>query len=211
MTSPRHISVISSVAATILLFGAPLTLAQVPRWTTDEREDIESGELATRGHTEQRGELALVGGSSWQRIDAPPERSWRAVRDIERYQHMLPLLESATVIQGSGDDIRVRMQHSRGPINIRYHLRMRFDNATRTMRFQLDDRHTNDVRAAWGYARVDSWPDGGTLFSWGVMGDFGSGLLTGLMRPLVRRWMLRIPSTFKSYIEGWGGRNYASR
>jgi len=79
------------------------------------------------------------------------------------------------------------------------------------MRFRLDDSRVNDIRAAWGYVRIEPWEDGRTLFAWGVMADFGDDLLTGIVRPVVRRWMLRVPTTFRDYLEGWGSRNYASR
>ena len=186
------------------------TLAQLPRWTTEERADVDAGELAIRRHEERRGDLALVGGSSWRTINAPVSQAWLAVRDVARYQHMLPLVESARRISGDEHDGVYLMRHRQGPVRVAYHLRLQFDDSTRTMRFRLDDARENDLRAAWGYVHVQSWGSRGTLFSWGVMADFGSGVISGLMRPLVQRWMLRIPSTFKRYLEGWGRRNYPS-
>ena len=171
---------------------------------------MDAGELAVRRHQERRGDLSLVGGSSWRTINASVNQAWLAIQDIARYQHMLPLLQSAERVSGDGSDGVYRMRHRQGPVRVRYYLRMQFDDATRTMRFRLEDGRENDLRAAWGYVQVQPWGSRGTLFSWGVMADFGSGVISGLMRPLVQRWMLRIPSTFKDYLEGWGRRNYPS-
>ena len=209
MTStPLHITLLALCLAT--LSGAA-TYAQGPRWSQSELSAINRGDLATRSVEQSRSGLELMGGSSWRIVNASPTQAWSAIRDVDRYRHMLPLIHSVTRISGDDQAMRVRIHQGQGPIDVRYHLDLRFDDATRTMRFRLDDSRVNDIRAAWGYVRIEPWEDGRTLFAWGVMADFGDDLLTGIVRPVVRRWMLRVPTTFRDYLEGWGSRNYASR
>lgn len=49
---------------------------------------------------------------------------------------------------------------------------------------------------------------GKSLVAWGCMADVGSGVVTGVLRPVVHKWMLRVPQTIKKWVEGSGKSRY---
>ncbi len=182
-------------------------------FSADERRRLEAGELVVRPVARRRGALRLIGGSSWQVVDQPPEVTWRALCDAAHYDRMLPAAQDTRVVAHRPGQRVVRVEHAVGFVHASYHLRMRYDHERRDISFALDDRRPNDLRAAWGFLAVAPFEDdpARTLVSYGVMADPGGGVLGGIMRGQIHDWMLRVPSTIRAYLHGSGRDRYADR
>lgn len=189
--------------------GAPATAQAPDKSLTDaERGRLDRGELVTRPMTQQRGELKLIGGTAWQVVDLPVAAVWRGVQDTARYERMLPAVQKARRVDGSDQAQTIYIEHE-DAAEAHYHVNLTFNEAARNVFFKLDRSHVGSLRAAWGFLRIREWDDGQTLITFGVMADVGTGVVSGVVRPVVHEWMLKVPRTFKEYIEGAGHTRYA--
>lgn len=175
-------------------------------FSADERARLAKGELVTRPAEERRGTLRLIGGQSWQVIDAPPAGVWRAMMETKYYARMLPAVSSASLVSKDAALRRVKIAHKMGPLGVSYRLAFKPDPARRDMTFKLNDPLDSGMRAAWGF--ITAHPYGNkTLIAYGVMADPGEGLLVGLARRVMHTWLLRVPWTMKRFLEGETGRS----
>lgn len=201
------------VAITGLLFvlSSPDSRAQgkAGGLTMQDKVLLESGELVMKPKNEQRGSLKLFGGQSWQIVDVPAETAWRALQDLPRYKRFIPLATESDVKGRHGDEIDLAIRQQWGPVDIRYVLQTTFDGDKKAMVFRLDHSQGHELRAGWGFLRVRPWKDGKTLVSFGAMVDIGDGVLVSVIRPAVRKDLLRIPTKFKRYVEGDGRELYS--
>jgi ribosome-associated toxin RatA of RatAB toxin-antitoxin module len=177
----------------------PLELARLGR-----------GELVQRTATEQRGALRLMGGSSWQVIDAAPDVVWTALLDTAHYPRFLPQLADARVVHDGGHTRTVFMQHA-GVLGPSYYLALKVDEAQRNISFRLDDRRPHDIRAAWGFYAVRPYAGDRTLLAYGVKADIGDGVVSAVLRSSTHEWMMKVPWMVKRFIEGSGRYLYAKQ
>jgi hypothetical protein len=155
-----------------------------------------------------RNGLRLIGGTSFQVIDAPPDAVWRAVMDIGRWTHFVPQAVETRSVSRRGHHQTVFVRHVQGPVDASYYLRLQAANETRMARFRVDGTRPHDIREGWGFFIVAPFGETKSMVTFGVMADVGSGLITGLVRPRVHEWMLRIPDQLKEWVEGSGRRHY---
>ncbi|MEY4510350.1 MAG: hypothetical protein RLZZ450_2472 [Pseudomonadota bacterium] len=206
-----------SCACTALLVGsfflavlsAPPAFAQdVARkpFTPDEKAQLTAGKLVTRPVTEKRGDLRLIGGASWQLVDAPADVVFRALTDTKNYPHSLPTVSAASVVSDAKTMRRVRFEHKKGPVGIAYRLALTIDPQRRDVTFKLNDRLESGMRAAWGFLAATPYGAKQTLLSFGVMADPGDGLIVGLVRGVIHDWLLRVPAQVKKHVESPYGR-----
>jgi carbon monoxide dehydrogenase subunit G len=175
-------------------------------FSADERATLDSGRIVVRRRTERRGGLTHFGGTSFQRIDRPLDQVWRAVRDPSNYRSLLPQVESVRTVSRGEHEAVVRLEHAYSVVHAAYHLRVTFDDTRHDLSFDLDPRRPNDVRAARGFCSLQRWPgaEGSTLVSWGILAAVDDGLVGGIVRPQLHDWMLRVPTTMRSYLHGAG-------
>ena len=169
-----------------------------------ERVRLSAGELVVRSKIERRGSLRLVGGTSWQVIDAEPSVVWRAVLDTQYYHRMLPRVEHAKVVSKSARQRTVFLEHTAGPISASYFLKVRTYPERWDVTFVLDDTRPHSVRAAWGFYSIRAYGDGKTLLAYGAMVDVGDGVLAAIARNRVQHWTLRVPAMIKRFVENSG-------
>jgi len=169
-----------------------------------ERARLSAGELVVRSKIERRGSLRLVGGTSWQVIDAEPSVVWRAVLDTQHYPRMLPRLERAKVVSKGARQRTVFLEHAAGPISASYFLKVRTYPERWDVTFVLDDTRPHSVRAAWGFYSIRAYGDGKTLLAYGAMVDVGDGVLAAIARNKVQQWTLRVPALIKRFVENSG-------
>lgn len=189
-----------------LAFGA----SDSSLFTPQEWQRLDEGKLVTRPSTRTKGSLRLMGGASWQVIDAAPTSVWRALLDTPRYDRMMPSVISARLIRESNGTRSVQMrQGERGLVETSYVLKVNVHEERRDITFAVDDRFDHDmVKAAWGFYSVRPYRDGKTLLAYSVMADIGSGPLVALLRGSVHEWMLKSPSLVKRFVEGSGKKRY---
>lgn len=194
----------------VALAGAPsLAESKAAGLTTEDKRLLESGELVMKPQNEQRGTLKLFGGQSWQVVDVSADVAWRAMEDLPRYKRIIPLATESNVKGQNGDEIDLQIRQEWGPVDIKYVLQTTLNPEKRVMMFRLDHSQGHELRAGWGFLRVRPWKDGKSLVSFGAMVDIGDGVLVSIIRPAVRKDLLRIPTRFKRYVEGDGRELYA--
>src|SRR5262245_42406416 len=89
-------------------------------FSSDELAQLRSGQLVKRASSEHRGTLQLMGGSSWQLIDAPPDAVYRALLDTAKYNRMLPAVTASKLVNEQAGARVIRLEHKRGPIGLSY-------------------------------------------------------------------------------------------
>lgn len=187
---------------------APAFAQEVARkpFTPDEKARLTAGKLVTRPVTEKRGDLRLIGGASWQIINAPADIVFRALLDTKNYPHSLPTVSAASVVSDNKTMRRVRFEHKKGPLGIAYRLALTVDPQRRDVTFKLNDKLESGMRAVWGFMAATPYGANQTLLSYGVMADPGEGLIVGIVRGVIHEWMLRVPSQVKKHVESPYGR-----
>jgi carbon monoxide dehydrogenase subunit G len=184
--------------APVLAGGAAAQRADAP-FSAEERRRLVAGELVQRPIARTEGRFHFIGGTSWQRVDAPPARVWRAINDVSNYPVLIPGVEEAR-LEAEGEERRVvYLRHRYAMVGAAYYVLVRADPAHRTLHFDLDRSRPHDVRAGRGFLTVDPYR-GGSIVTWGVMADVGGGLLTGIFGPLLREWILRVPSCVRGHL-----------
>lgn len=206
------------LAASISLFAAVLAFGFVAPsrsssssdlLTPAEKDLLAAGELVMKHKNEQRGPLKLIGGQSWQVVDVPIDLAWRALADLPSYDRIIPLATETTVVHQAGEEADLAIRQQWGPVDVRYVLQTTLDSDRRALVFRLDHSQQHDIRAGWGFIRLRSYKGDQTLVSFGALVDIGDGVFVSIIRPAVRRDLLRIPTKFKRYVEGEGRFLYA--
>jgi hypothetical protein len=198
------------------VLGVPVGAAKVragldaTRFTPDEWRKLDAGQLVLRPSSRSKGSLRLMGGSSWQVINASPDKVWRALLDTPRYGRMMPRVLEARLVHTSNNVRTVFMrQGAEGLIEASYYLKVNVHEPERDITFSVDEKRPHDLlNAAWGFYTVRAYPKGKTLLAYGIMADIGGGPMVGLMRDSVHEWMLRTPWMVKRFVEGSGRRIY---
>jgi len=190
------------------LFG-PVSAARAQDGAFNDAETrrLQRGELVTRVREERRGNLLLIGGTSFQVVNAPADTVWRAIRDTRAYRHYLPQVDRVRVVGAAGQTETVRISHRQGPLEAAYHLRLTFSDNLKTAQFRVDPARDNDIREGWGYLRVQPYGRNRSMVTWAILADVGSGIAVGLMRAEIREWILQVPRLMRDYL-GWARRRY---
>jgi ribosome-associated toxin RatA of RatAB toxin-antitoxin module len=198
------------LCAVTVTFAAPSrSFSSSDKLTDEDKKLLMAGELVTKEKNEQRGSLKLIGGQSWQIVDVPIDVAWRAVSDLPNYKRFIPLATESEVKHQAGNEADLAMRQQWGPIDVRYVFQTTLDPDRRSVVFRVDHSQEHDIRAGWGFIRVRSYKKSQTLVSFGALVDIGDGVFVSIIRPAVRKDLLRIPSKFKQYVEGEGRGLYA--
>jgi carbon monoxide dehydrogenase subunit G len=200
-----------AIVLAITMVGLMPTMASAQSsgaFTSAESRRLRRGELVVRPESRRRGGLLLIGGTSFQIIDQPPEVVWAAVRDTRAYAHFLPQVDGVRLVdRGSRGQGRViRVTHREGPIEGHYYLRLDFANTIQTVQFRIDAGRDNDVRDGWGYIKVQPYGNGRSMVTWAILADIGSGIAVGLVRGEIRAWILAVPRLLSNYLDWASGR-----
>lgn len=174
-------------------------------FSEEERASLAAGDLVRRPLSERRGSLELMGGTSYQVIDAPLRVVWKALLDTQYYHRMMPrVIESRVVSIGEGKRT-VFMRQGAGPFERAYYLTVQIHEDRGEISFKVDDRRPHDLRAAWGFYSVHPYDSGQkTLLAYGVMADLNVGAFAAWLRDDVHDWLLKVPWTVKRFVEGSG-------
>ncbi|MFT3921101.1 MAG: SRPBCC family protein [Myxococcales bacterium] len=193
------------LAASLGLGDSGATGAQ-KGFSPQEEQLLRAGKLVARAKTEDRGSLRLIGGTSWQLIDAPPDAVFRALLDTSRYYRMMPAVTGSTLVAEQPGYRKVRLEHKKGPVALSYNLGTHVYPERRDITFSLEEAPAGLPRAAWGFFSVRPFGAKQTLLAYGAMADPGDGLVLTLVRSTVQEWMLQVPRQVKWYVESREGR-----
>ena len=199
------------VCAVAVTFGAPSrSFSSTDQLTDEDKKLLVAGELVTKQKNEQRGSLKLIGGQSWQIVDVPVGVAWQALADLPQYKRFIPLATESNVKHQAGNEADLAMRQQWGPIDVRYVFQTTLEPDRRSVMFRVDHSQAHDIRAGWGFIRVRPFKGNRTLVSFGALVDIGDGVFVSIIRPAVRRDLLRIPFYFKRHLEGEGRALYVS-
>lgn len=211
----RHRSILPAITAVfcglLVSFAAPSrSFAGDDELTKEDKKELAAGELVMKQKNEQRGAYKLIGGQSWQIVDVPIDIAWQALRDLPLYKRIIPLATETEVKHQSGEEADLAVRQQWGPVDVRYVLQTTLDSDRRAVMFRVDHSQEHDIRAGWGFIRLRPYKGAQTLVSFGAFVDIGDGVFVSIIRPAVRRDLLRIPSHFKRHVEGEGRDLYAN-
>jgi ribosome-associated toxin RatA of RatAB toxin-antitoxin module len=182
--------------------------ADSPALTDQETALLAAGALVTRPREVRSERWRLIGGSSWQVIEAEPELVWRALLDVERYSKMVPKVIESHVVDEQAERQRVYIRQGAWPVFVSYYLEIERDPRTHTLRFNVDQERPHSLNAGWGFVRLYPYRNGQTLMAFGILADVGHGILAMVARSIIHKWMLRVPSTVKAFLESGGRELY---
>ena len=185
-----------------LLTSPSSSFASSEELTVDEKMLLSKGELVMKEKNEQRGAYKLFGGQSWQIIDVPVDVAWAALKDLSGYKNFIPLATESVIKHEAGKEADLALRQQWGPIDIRYVLQTTVQNERGAVVFRVDHSQDHDIRAGWGFIRVRPYKGSKTLVSFGALVDIGDGMFVSIVRPAVRRDLLRIPHFLKNHLEG---------
>jgi carbon monoxide dehydrogenase subunit G len=178
--------------------GGELTNAEIAR--------LYGGQPVVREDTVERGGRRYIGGVSYVLINATPEQVTGVLDNVSTYRQILPRTRSLRQIGFSrqGDSI-IEMEQGNSLVHGKYTVRVRREHqpqgsSSTTFRFWLDQSFAHDIDDAGGFFRVEPMGDG-TLLTYMVMVDLGSGLFARLFETKVRNVALSTPQLVKSYVE----------
>lgn len=174
------------------------------QFSRQEREKLVKGELVVRRIAQRRGPFNLVGGNSWQVINAPPEIVWRALLDTYYYRRTLPAVLEANLVKNKGDQRVVFLRQGSSLIQITNYLRLSVRADRKELDFCIDEHLPHSVKAGWGFFAVRAHAKAKSVLAYGVMVDVGDNLVAELMRGTTREWMLKVPWLVKRFVEGRG-------
>lgn len=195
-------------ALTVFLAAPSRSFSSSDELTSEDKRQLVAGELVMKQKNEQRGAYKLFGGQSWQIVDAPIDLAWKALQDLSRYKNIIPLATESDVRNRSGEEADLAIRQQWGPVDVRYVLQTTLDPDRHAVMFRVDHSQKHDIRAGWGFMRLRPYKEDQTLVSFGALVDIGDGVFVSIIRPAVRRDLLRIPTYFKRHVEGDAGQLY---
>lgn len=186
-------------------------------FSPEEVKTLASGRLVQRPVLRRRGKQKLMGGTSFQVIDAPVDLVWQALLDTPRYPRMMPEVVEAKLVERHGERRTVFLRQGRTSfLQTTYYLDVDVNSAEHDISFRIDKNRPHDLRTAYGFYNIRPFEgaSGGparTLLSYGIMADIGGGFLAALARDTVHEWMLKTPWMVKRFIESSGVHIYKNK
>jgi ribosome-associated toxin RatA of RatAB toxin-antitoxin module len=199
-------SILTALVALLSIVMVPIAVpsrsfSSSDQLTSEDKKLLMSGELVMKQKNEQRGAYKLIGGQSWQIVDVPVQVAWEALANLSGYKSFIPLATESDVTHQAGLEADLAIRQEWGPIDVRYVLQTTLEEERRSMVFRVDHSKDHDIRAGWGFLRIRPFKGNRTLVSFGALVDIGDGVFVSIIRPAVRRDLLRIPFYFKRHVE----------
>jgi hypothetical protein len=173
-------------------------------FTQEERKRLANGKIVVRPTVQRRGRWKLIGGSSWQLINSPPQIVWKALLDTQYYHRMLPRIIGVRPIVLKPDRQLIYVKQGTKFFHVYYYLKLNIDAKRRDISFSIDEKRPHTLRAGWGFYTVRPYGKDKTVLAYGVMADIGGSIFLSLVQDSVHEWMLKVPEMIKKFIEGSG-------
>jgi carbon monoxide dehydrogenase subunit G len=170
-------------------------------FSSEETEQLRAGKLVVRPEQRNVAGMRLIGGMSWQLIDAPPSEVWRTMIDVRAYTHVLPAVVEARLIEVEGESRKLFIRHQVGFVEASYFVDAVYEAGEGRVRFRLDHDKPSSIREAWGEVRVTPYPEQRSVVSLVIMSDLGEGLGVALVRGKAHDWMLKVPEMVKRHVD----------
>lgn len=194
----RHVDMSRTVQS--LLVAAALCVvpwgvhASIDTPSAAEWRQVLAGEYISHPRREHDGELSLIGGTAWQRIEAPADEVWQVVVQPELYRHLLPYAIEAVSQQ---PDVVIRHKVILG--EVAYRLRFQQHDETRVLKFWVPSAW-GALRAGTGELRITPVNERSCVVAWSIMAHPDVGFLGRVFRGAVQRAMLDVPKLLRRFM-----------
>ncbi len=180
----------------------PLTLAEIAR--------LETGHTVTRKTTIERGSERYVGGVTYAVVETSVEDLASILDDVGAYEALLPRTKRARLVGEDAGRRFIELWQGNALVTTSYTLRIEPDRPRRELRFWLDPSRPHQMRDAWGFFRYVPWGSRGdgparVLLTYGILVDFGPGLVRDLFEERLRGLMLSVPELVQRYVRLFPG------
>lgn len=189
------------VCAALTLTSLPLRASEARELSSEEEADLRAGKLVTRPLEKLSHGRQLIGGMSWQLVDANVDTVFAALTDEHAHVKYLPAAEDVRKVEPGPPPI-LFVQHRLGLIRAGYFVRASADSSRHSLRIHLDRSRPSSIRDAWAELRVYPYGDHRSVVSLIVMADLGDSLVIRVIRGNIHTWMLRVPELLKRHVEG---------
>ena len=195
-------------------------------FTQAEKRKLEAGELVVRRADERQKELKLIGGTSWQLIEAPIGKVWDVLIDMKYYRRILPQVSDVRLIEDrerkperepekkpERERERERtffIKHGNELLSICYYVDIKINSGRKEIRFRMDPREECTVKAGWGFYLLRPHGKDRTVLVYGIMADIGEGIILALLRDQIHEWMLKVPWMVKRLVESERAKQHAA-
>jgi hypothetical protein len=180
--------VFAVVLAAGVLAGAD---ARADGLTGIETARLAAHETVTRDQTIERGDRRYVGGVTYTVIDASPTEVAALLDDADSLRKVLPRTKNAHDVGRLGGDRLIEITQGNAIAEATYTVRIKRE--ANEARFWLEPSLPHGIDDAWGFFRWQSYGDGQTLLTYGVLVDPGPGLVRNFFEERFRAALLSVP------------------
>ena len=164
------------------------TDARAEGLTATEQARLDRHETVVRSQTLDRGDHHYIGGLTYTVLDASPDEVAGLLDDAESLQKVLPRTKDAHYTGRIGGDRLLEVTQGNALMQATYTVRIKRDPSE--ARFWLEPSLPHGIDDAWGFFRWQSWGDGQTLLTYGVLVDVGG---IGVFEEKIRAALLSVP------------------
>lgn len=176
------------VAAVLFTGLCAGTDARADGLTALEARRLDRHETVARSQTLDRGDHHYIGGLTYTVLDATPEEVAALLDDADALQKVLPRTKDAHYTGRIGGDRLLEVTQGNALVQATYTVRIKRDPSE--ARFWLEPSLPHGIDDAWGFFRWQSWGDGQTLLTYGVLVDVGG---IGVFEDKIRAALLSVP------------------
>jgi hypothetical protein len=164
------------------------------------------GETVERLQTLERGDdHRYVGGITYTIVEAAPDELEALLGDVHAYKVILPKTKRAQLVGVDAGDLFIELRQGNAIAEASYTLRVHRDPEKREVRFWLDRTRPHGIADAWGFIRYEPLAQIAPgvprmLVTYGVLADFGPGIVRDLFEERLRTLMLSVPQRMREYV-----------
>jgi hypothetical protein len=156
--------------------------------TATEQARLGRHETVARAQTVDHGDHHYIGGLTYTVLDASPDEVAALLDDADALQKVLPRTKDAHYTGRLGGDRLLELTQGNALMQATYTVRIKRDPSE--ARFWLEPSLPHGIDDAWGFFRWQSWGEGQTLLTYGVLVDVGG---IGVFEDRIRAALLSVP------------------
>jgi hypothetical protein len=156
--------------------------------TPTEQARLNRHETVVRAHTLDHGDHHYIGGLTYTVLDASADEVAALLDDADALQKVLPRTKDAHYTGRLGGDRLLEVTQGNALMEATYTVRIKRDPSE--ARFWLEPSLPHGIDDAWGFFRWQSWAEGQTLLTYGVLVDVGG---MGVFEDRIRAALLSVP------------------
>jgi hypothetical protein len=185
--------------------GLASPLARADQLTLAEIARLDAGQTVTRKTTIDRGPERYVGGVTYAVVETSADDLASILDDVGAYEALLPRTKRARLVGEDAGRRFIELWQGNALVTTSYTLRVEADRPARELRFWLDPTKPHQMRDAWGFFRYAPWRAGEgsparVLLTYGILVDFGPGIVRDLFEERLRGLLLSVPELVQRYV-----------